>query len=321
MHLSYRSQFALLLFLLLACGQMFSQNEQDYSYSDIGREKFNDGDYRAAYLLAQKAIDTDSTNAWAYMLKYDVELKFNQIEEAIETIELCQEIFPEFSTAYDRHGSLYLSMNEPEKALAKYDRAIELAESEEAKLVYLINRASCRGIFMDYRGAIHDLENVLSRKPDEVGLLNNLAIFYTNVGETQKAVSTLKKIIKLDPENASWYVNLGWFYSEIDSLPQSQKYFDLAAKMSPDDPYLLSNRGFLFYKMKKYARAMQDLNRSAELYPENSYVYRSRALVHLALEEHEAACENLQLSKELDFYLRYGNEVNELLEEHCGEKE
>lgn len=81
--------------------------------SDRAREVLKEGDYRSARLMAERAIVTDLTDPWAYIVKSDVELKLKLYDEAVASLEACHLKFPEFSSAYDRYGTYLMSINEP----------------------------------------------------------------------------------------------------------------------------------------------------------------------------------------------------------------
>lgn len=121
----------------------------------------------------------------------------------------------------------------------------------------------------------------------------------------------------LYPEFIGSYVNLGLIYSEIDSLEQSEYYFNEGMKIDSKDPLLLNNRGFLYYKMKDHQKALKDINESINIYPSNAYAYRNRALTYLDLGLKDEACKDLSIAQHYDFKVRYGDEVEKLVEENC----
>lgn len=77
--------------------------------------------------------------------------------------------------------------------------------------------------------AIKWYETVLSKAPDQVITLNNLAWLYAENGELEKGISTAKKAVELSPKNADVLDTLGWIYylakdkRAVDILTEARK--------------------------------------------------------------------------------------------------
>jgi tetratricopeptide (TPR) repeat protein len=75
--------------------------------------------------------------------------------------------------------------------------------------------------------------------------------------------------------------------------------------------------GFAYYKLHKLDLAEEKINHAIRVLPSNSYAYRNLALVAIEKGEMDATCKYLAKSRELGFALKYGNEVEELIQQYC----
>ena len=83
------------------------------------------------------------------------------------------------------------------------------------------------------------------------------------------------------------------------------------------DPIFLNNYGFNKHKMGFSDEGIRFIQASLQIKPDNSYAYRNLAMINIDNGELETACDNLKKAKELNFYTKYGNEVNELSVKYC----
>lgn len=308
-------KFLLLILSILITTAVIAQTAQEYY--DLADEKYQNKDYKYALTLVEKAIELDSSNVWNRLLRSDINIGLNRVEDAINDLGLAMLLDSTEAEVYNQTGILFMEMNYLDESIHFFDQAIHFAKDDSTKFSYYVNSATSKGVLRDFEGAIHDFEESYKIDSSNIVVLNNLAAVYQEIGEKQKGIKMMQRIIEIDPEFIGSYVNLGLTYSEIDSLELSEYYFDLAFKLDPEDPLLLNNRGFLYYKMKEYEKALADINKSIQIFPSNSYAYRNRALTYLALDLNEEACRDLSIAQYYDFKTRYGDEVEKLIEKHC----
>jgi len=105
----------------------------------------------------------------------------------------------ENADAYYKHGNAYDEMGEYAKAIADYNKAIELDPNHA--LAYF-NRAYAYGEIGQYDKAIADYTKAIELDPSDAQAYHNRGLDYQSKGEVPNAVSDLDKCIKLstDPE-------------------------------------------------------------------------------------------------------------------------
>lgn len=146
---------------------------------------------------------------------------------------------PENDQYYYRRGLRYEEMNETEKALADYTKAIELA-------------------------------------PDEATYYYNRGNVYLTRTEYQNAIENFDEAIKLNPENADYYNNKGYASNLLKDYQSAVKQFTLAlAKSSPDETSKQADyyygRAIAYYDMGQQDKAEYDYQQARELDPDYPY--------------------------------------------------
>ena len=96
-------------------------------------------------------------------------------------------------------GVSHLNLNKPEKALADFNRAIEL---EPDRASGYQGRANALNTLQRYREALQDYDIAIELDPGP-GLANayvNRAVAYSHLGENKKAIADYEKGLELDPK-------------------------------------------------------------------------------------------------------------------------
>ncbi|MCR9252843.1 MAG: tetratricopeptide repeat protein [bacterium] len=304
-----------LLTFLCTCTFIFAQSYEDYERKSD--EKYKEGDYQYAMVLINKAIQLNDTSVRLLLKKSDLEFELSGPREAFAIAKSASDLDKSNPMPYNQMATFYNSGGLIDSAIAMYNKAIELANSDLEKYMYISNRGTAKLGMRDFEGAAEDFEIVLEYDSMNFAALNNIFSVYQELGMFDKAINSLEKVLAIDSTLTGPYVNLGFLYSSMDSVELAISYFDKALEIQPNEPLVFSNRGYAYYQLGEYQKAFSDVNRSLELYPSNSYAYRNLALIYLATDSNEEACRALKYAYAYGFTQRYGSEVEDLLRKHC----
>lgn len=174
-------------------------------------------------------------------------------------------------------AQLYYSLDEFTKAKDEYDRALKY---DSTNAYYYIKRQEINFILNDYESALEDM--LIARKLDsKYYLASNEAFCH----------SMMKN------------------YSKADSV------FMLI--QDDEDAIFLNNFGLNKHKMGSTSEGIKLIQKSLMINPNNPYSYRNLAIIYIDQNDTDSACKNLIKAKDLKFFTRYGNEVNELITKYC----
>lgn len=199
------------------------------------------------------------------------------------------------AVVYNNRGNTYMSLRQWDKALADFNRAIELDPSH-ANTYY--NRALVWDKKGDKQKAEADAKKYAAlapEDPDGPKLLARLADPATQPPATQPPAtqppatqpSATQPPARSDDDRgykpASFYNDRGWDLYKAGKLQQALADFNKAIELDPSFALAYNNRGIVHRKLGLYDKALADYSRAIRLYPTSraaAFSYFNRALLH-----------------------------------------
>ncbi|MFA6371144.1 MAG: tetratricopeptide repeat protein [Methanothrix sp.] len=133
------------------------------------------------------------------------------------------------------------------------------------------------------------LEELLKQDPENVDLLYNLGMLYTDLGKPDMSIALLKQCIKLSPRHANAHVALGFSYMNSGDLKSAKEYTLQALKIVPNDPIALRNLGGILGKEKDFLNAFYQLQKSYDINPHDPQTVYGLAFAYKSLNDFENA--------------------------------
>ena len=87
---------------------------------------------------------------------------------------------------------------------------------------------------LDWRTSIGFYEQLVSYRPDDYRVINNLGMEYANKGITDKAMANYLKAIALDPDNPVAYHNIAGTYRDTGHIELALENFHKALELNPN---------------------------------------------------------------------------------------
>ena len=194
-----------------------------------GRELFDDVRFDEARDLFSKAIEADPDFALAHLnrsftatstadfqkhLDKAVALAPNASEgerllieatqanadnNAVKAVELCEQLvqkFPNDKRAHQTMGFFYGGQNEDDKAIAEYEKALEI-DKDFAPVYNSLGYAYIQK--EEYEKSEEAFKNYIRLIPDEANPHDSIADLYTRMGRHEDAIEHFKKSVELNP--------------------------------------------------------------------------------------------------------------------------
>ena len=205
---------------------------------------------------------------------------------------------PHAADAYDNWGNMLDDRKQFDKAIEKYQMAIQL-DGKDATAYQnwglAIDDQNLNGDGAKYRAAVEKLETAIRLDPKSaLAFLNLSAVLdkqnqnqhseagpYRAAPEYQEAIEYLQKSIELDPENAHAHKNLGDVYLNGQEYWKADAEFRQATELNPKYADAFSGWGTVFLAQSKYPEAINKYKKAIEFDPDNDAVNNWKA----ALEE------------------------------------
>jgi tetratricopeptide (TPR) repeat protein len=184
---------------------------------------------------------------------------------------------PNYVEAILRRGGQWSEKGDPDRAIADFNRAIELRPDSEAY--------SARGWAWvskkDYDRAIADFDQMIRLDPrDYAGYLHRAHV-WNDKGDHERAIADYDEVIRLRPDNADFYQRRGQVRLEKGDPDGAIADFGQAIRLSPDVHLYYYWRGQAWFAKVDYNRAIADFNQATKLEPSSWLSVHQRADAYL----------------------------------------
>jgi len=125
---------------------------------------------------------------------------------------------------------------------------------------------------LDWRTSIGFYEQLVTYRPDDYRVINNLGMEYANNGIHDKAEMNYLKAIALDPQNPVAYHNIAGIYRDTSRIQLALDNFHKAIKLNPNFIFSYRSLADLNWRIGQYQECAQDLQQILRIDPmdENS---------------------------------------------------
>ena len=313
----------LLLFaLLVTITTLQSCSEQKSTAIEDAVMYFNDNQFEKTLIIVNEILLDNPQDYFAYSVQGRAFFALGKPIDGIESMSKAIYLNPEYYQAFAYRSTMYKSIGEPQKALDD----VEIALKNDATNIDLIKiQASILYSLGENERAIEVFNELLKLEPKDAESLVYRAILQKRLRNYDATLTDLEKAIAINPNYDFAYEARADFYtySLAENFEQAIKDYDKVINNFKDDvpsqnkAYVFNNRGFAKYQANDFDGAIEDINTSIQLFPKNAYAYKNRALVHLSSDNVASMCADLAKAKALNFEDKYGQEVNNLIQENC----
>jgi tetratricopeptide (TPR) repeat protein len=130
------------------------------------------------------------------------------------------------------------------------------------------------------REGMEVLERIVRDDPENVNVLYNLGMCYSELGNIDESIGTLEKCVELAPRHANALTALGFSYSRRGEQEKALAKLKAALEIEPDNFYALKNHGAVLAKLGRYNEAITSLGRANRLFPDSPEVLYGLALAY-----------------------------------------
>jgi Tfp pilus assembly protein PilF len=123
--------------------------------------------------------------------------------------------------------------------------------------------------------------DVIKKQPTAVLAYNNLAHYYIQQKQPEKALDNYNIAIVLQPEKAQTYNNRGKIYFERGEFDKALLDYNKSLSLEPEYADALANRGAVYGATKQLDKAIEDFTNVMIIDPKNLDVISNRGLCFL----------------------------------------
>ncbi len=203
----------------------------------IGMSYYHTEDYGKAQTYLQKAVainDKDAESVYTLGLTY---LELENEKGAIPQFQKAIDIDPSRNVWIYELGLIYYNQGNYKDALKNFNMATDAGYNKTND--FYENYGFAQIYTGDAENGVKTLTEVLNRKPNNTGLLNNIANAMYETKRYDDALLYFQKLLELNPKDATSLFMAGMVFQKKGEKEKGQKICDKAIEM---DPSLTRNR-------------------------------------------------------------------------------
>lgn len=220
------------------------------------------GAYDEALADWQQAVQLDASQADYYHALANLQLDYFQSRNALATMELAAERFPE--------------------------RTLTLLKLSEFQL-----------ILKQYEESMRTIDQVLRLNPQEPEAYFMFGLNFREMGDTARAINSFQQAVEINPEMTDAYLILGQLHAEIGS-PLAERYYDNAISIDTTAVLPIASKGDFLFNKGALAAALALYRRAARLDPQYEEAHFNTGLVLMEMDSLEAAARAFNITLEVD---------------------
>ena len=197
----------------------------------------------------------------------------------------------------NQRGILNYNLGEYEKAIADYDKAIEL--DNDYKWAYQ-NKSLALNKMGKNKEALEVINQALKIDPGDAWAYSQRGKIYNDMKEYEKAVIELDKAIDIDDKDKWTYANKSYALNEMGENEKALEAVNKAIEIDQSYAWAFSYRGKIFNDMKEYNKALLDLDKAIELDDKDKVTFANKSYALNELGEKEKALEAINKALEID---------------------
>ncbi len=203
------------------------------------------------------------------------------------------------SVAVRTRAILYLSIQQPERALADLDRAIANDASDD---VAWANRGVAKSRLGDFAGAIADCTRAIDLAPTVANRVNR-ANAYATLHRNDEALADFDLALKAEPRNLAALLGRANANYESKRLTASLDDYTSIIEADPRNAMAYFKRGNIHLDLKDFRAAYSDFSESLKVEPNQAVVLLNRSIVAARLGRRSDAAKDERAALALDPYI------------------
>jgi ribosomal protein S12 methylthiotransferase accessory factor len=138
-------------------------------------------------------------------------------------------------------GTCYLSLGNPDEALAYFHQALDLEPTrQDIPSIYSYIGVCFKEMEM-YRKAIQALEEGKKFDPERTDIHNLMGFCYYKLNAHEAAIDCFKQVLQIDPGSAIDYANIASNYRDMGEKEKAVDYYERALALDPTISFALEN--------------------------------------------------------------------------------
>ena len=211
-------------------------------------------------------------------LFYEQGLLYGYTEEyakAIASYDKALELKPDYHAAWNNRGYALGNLGRFEDAIASFDKALEFKPDYHEAWK---NRGSVLGNLGRLEDAIASYDKALEIKPDYHEAWNNRGIALGNLGRLEAAIASFEKALEFKPDYHEAWINRGIALGNLGRWEAAIASYDKALEFKPDSYEAWNNRGIALGNLGRWEEAIASYDKALEFKADSYEAWYNRGI-------------------------------------------
>lgn len=219
-----------------------------YSSYYLGKWHMYKGDFKSAQQHVQTSLDQNAAVPRFWLAMGDIHFASGDLEKATSAYTGAITRNANYGEARYRRGLTFLLQEKYLLAELDLEVAIKQNPKDKAIRTSLADAAYSAGHFD--KAAIH-FEQLMTRSPDNMELLNRRALSFFHGGKYQLALDDFSVLADSYPTDPNIQFHVANCYERLEDLPNALKYYEMCLITSPDHVRAKFNLGSVLYGLDR----------------------------------------------------------------------
>jgi tetratricopeptide (TPR) repeat protein len=269
--------------------QATTQAPKAYAFAmNLARAHLANRDLDSALEVLNGVLKSEPKYGPALALAAAASLQAGAIEKAAGYVERLRQAAPDAPATLALDGDVAMAQKRYKDALASYRKAS--AQGSNTALVLSQYRAAS---LAGEPNAAKVLEDWVAKNPGDVGAVAAAAELRHAKGDKDGAIALYETALARTPNNVVLLNNLAMLY-DADGNPKAVEYAERAYKSAPQAPAVADTYGWILFKQGKTDQAYDLIREAANKLPDNAEVQYHLAAVLAKMGDQEQAVKLLR---------------------------
>ena len=258
--------------------------DTDVAMLALGTAQFTDG-IEGARLAMTTVLTDDPTNYEALIAAINVAITERNFQDARTRLEQFRIAYPESQNILLLEGTIALNEGKLTDAIQAYEQALDKDYSRTTMMAlasaYLRNDEGKKAHTL--------LDEWLKTHPDDTDVRFTIAADLQEYLSEEETLKIYEQILAGDPGNARVLNNLAMFYIDSGNYNKAQEYAEKAYNQNPDRPEIMDTFGWTLIKLGNIQQGLKILTTAQEKMPDHpDIMYHLAAAMYASGEEQQA---------------------------------
>jgi tetratricopeptide (TPR) repeat protein len=205
-----------------------------------------------------------------------------QTSKALANYDKAIQLRPDHAMAYYNKAEMMLKMGQASAAIELFDQALRIYPAYFKAL-----RGKGDALVQAGRGdvAVPLYQEALKLQPDDAEAARSLGVALLGAGRVPEAIERFEALLRVDPENAKAHGNLGYALWRAGHLDMALPHFETAVRLAAGSAEAHNNYAGALGRQGRLTDAISEYQKVATLSPDDALVYLNLGTAYARIEQ------------------------------------